>query len=653
MNRSFACGLVGVMASLVACGGSAKAPVVPQTATADAGVAQAATATALSAAPSEESAAVPIASDDATWGNRDALVTVVAFEDIQCPFCARTAPTIQKLEAEYGPEKLRVVWKHLPLPFHPNARPAAEAAEGVRALGGNDAFWKFLEQAFANQKELGADSYAKWASNAGVDATAFANGAKSGVWAAKVQRDLATAQKLGVDGTPAFLVNGAWITGAQPYEAFKQTVDAALTQAGLLIVSGTSRVGVYAAAAATNFKPQPADDDNAKDDTNVYKVPVGTSPVRGATTAPVTIVEFGDYQCPYCRRAAETLEKVRAKYGDSVRLVWKNEPLPFHPHAEPAAELALEARAEKGDAGFWAAHDALFAATGLEESDLLSIAHDLKLDVAKVKSAITTKKYAKAIEEDDTVADGFRATGTPHFFIDGRRVVGSQPLEKFVSIIDDELKKTQALATKGVTATGMYDALVAGGVAMSGPEKKDVAIPSANAPSRGASTAKVVVQEFADFQCPYCKRAEDSIDKLVAAYPGRVRIVWRNLPLNQIHPDAQLAAEAALEAQAQKGQAGFWKMHALLFANQGVDGALQREALDGYAKALGLDMKKWAAALDGHTHKDAIDADVKAADAAGVQGAPAFFINGYFLDGAMPYKSFQRLVDRALSEPAR
>jgi protein-disulfide isomerase len=641
------------MASLVACGGSAKAPVVPQTATADAGVAQAATATALSAAPSEESAAVPIASDDATWGNRDALVTVVAFEDIQCPFCARTAPTIQKLEAEYGPEKLRVVWKHLPLPFHPNARPAAEAAEGVRALGGNDAFWKFLEQAFANQKELGADSYAKWASNAGVDATAFANGAKSGVWAAKVQRDLATAQKLGVDGTPAFLVNGAWITGAQPYEAFKQTVDAALTQAGLLIVSGTSRVGVYAAAAATNFKPQPADDDNAKDDTNVYKVPVGTSPVRGATTAPVTIVEFGDYQCPYCRRAAETLEKVRAKYGDSVRLVWKNEPLPFHPHAEPAAELALEARAEKGDAGFWAAHDALFAATGLEESDLLSIAHDLKLDVAKVKSAITTKKYAKAIEEDDTVADGFRATGTPHFFIDGRRVVGSQPLEKFVSIIDDELKKTQALATKGVTATGMYDALVAGGVAMSGPEKKDVAIPSANAPSRGASTAKVVVQEFADFQCPYCKRAEDSIDKLVAAYPGRVRIVWRNLPLNQIHPDAQLAAEAALEAQAQKGQAGFWKMHALLFANQGVDGALQREALDGYAKALGLDMKKWAAALDGHTHKDAIDADVKAADAAGVQGAPAFFINGYFLDGAMPYKSFQRLVDRALSEPAR
>jgi protein-disulfide isomerase len=639
------------MASLLACGGAAKAPVAPQSATADAGVALGAAAT--PQAPGEDPAVVPIALDDATWGNRDALVTIVAFEDIQCPFCARTAPTLKKLESEYGPDKLRVVWKHVPLPFHPNARPAAEAAEGVRELGGNDAFWKFLADAFADQKALGADSYAKWAADAGIDATAFAKGAQSGAWGAKVTRDQEIAQKLGVDGTPAFLINGAWVTGAQPYDAFKQTVDSALSQANVLVASGTPRTGVYAAAAAVNFKPQAADDDAPKEDTAIYKVPIGTSPVRGPKAAPVTIVEFADYQCPYCKRAAETIEKVRAKYGDSVRVVWKNEPLPFHPHAEPAAELALEARAEKGDAGFWAAHDALFAASGLEESDLLGIARDLKLDVAKVKSALATKKYGKTIDEDDTVADGFHASGTPHFFIDGRRVVGSQPLEKFVSIIDDELKKTQALAAKGTPAAGMYDALVADGVPMASPQKKEVAAPAPNAPARGAANAKVVVQEFADFQCPYCKRAQDSIDKLVSAYPGRVKIVWRNLPLSQIHPDAELAAEAALEAQAQKGQDGFWKMHALLFANQGVDGSLQRESLDGYAKTLGLDMKKWAAALDGHTHKAAVDADVKAADAAGLEGAPAFFINGYFLDGAMPYKSFQRLVDRALNEGAK
>ena len=654
MNRSSTFGLVGLLASLVACGGSAKAPVVPQNAAnADAKVSGSA-AVAATNAPGEENAAVPIALDDATWGNRDALVTIVAFEDIQCPFCARTAPTLQKLETTYGPEKLRVVWKHTPLPFHDNARPAAEAAEGVRAIGGNDAFWKFLASAFADQRALGADSYAKWAADAGVSPTAFAQGAQSGAWKAKVQRDMETAAKLGVDGTPAFLVNGVWITGAQPYEAFEQVVTAAITQANLLLTAGTARTGVYAAATAVNYKPQADDDASArKEDTNVYKVPLGTSPARGAKDAPVTIVEFGDYQCPYCRRADETLTKVRAKYGDSVRVVWKDEPLPFHPHAEPAAELALEARAEKGDAGFWAAHDALFAAKDLEASDLESIARDLKLDVAKVKQAILTKKYAKSIEDDDAVADGFHATGTPHFFIDGRRIVGSQPFEAFTAIIDDEIKKTQAIALTGVAPGAMYAKLTADGVEMAGPEKKDVAPPAANAPARGAANAKVVVQEFADFQCPYCKRAQDSLDKLVAAYPGRVKIVWRNLPLTQIHPDAQLAAEASLEALAQKGQAGFWKMHALLFANQGVDGSLQRDALDGYAKTLGLDLKKWAAALDGHTHKDAVDADVHAADAAGLQGAPAFFINGYFLDGAMPYKSFKRLVDRALSEPAR
>jgi protein-disulfide isomerase len=144
--------------------------------------------------------------------------------------------------------------------------------------------------------------------------------------------------------------------------------------------------------------------------------------------------------------------------------------------------------------------------------------------------------------------------------------------------------------------------------------------------------------------------AQESMDKLLAAYPGRVRVVWRNMPLTSIHPDAQLAAEAALEVLAQKGTAGFWKMQSLLFANQRVDGGLQRESLDGYAKQLGLDMKKWAAALDGHTHKDEVDVDVHAAESAGLQGAPAFFINGYFLDGAQPYKSFKRAVERALAE---
>ena len=103
----------------------------------------------------------------------------------------------------------------------------------------------------------------------------------------------------------------------------------------------------------------------------MWKVPVSGSPVRGNVAAPVTIVEFSDFQCPFCKRAEVTIDKVRDTYGDKVRIVWKHDPLPFHPRAEPAAELALEARAKGGDAAFYRAHDKLFdSSPKLEDDDL-------------------------------------------------------------------------------------------------------------------------------------------------------------------------------------------------------------------------------------------------------------------------------------------
>jgi protein-disulfide isomerase len=637
------------IASLAACSGApSPKPTTPITvALGDAASAQ--------PAASEEDAAVPIFADDATWGSRLAPVTIVAFEDFQCPFCARGAATLAKVQAEYGTEKLRVVFKNLPLPFHPNARPAAEAAEGVRATGGNDAFWHFYTSLFAAQKDLGPDAYVTWAKAAGVEPGVIAKG--NPAWGGKVSRDLEQARKLGVDGTPAFLVNGATISGAQPLEVFEQAVNDELAKAQALATAGTPADKVYATRAEANQKAEAAaalqrQAEEDKPDTNVYKVPVGKAPVLGDKDAVVTIVEFSDFQCPYCKAVEETLKAVRAKYGKDVRLVWRNNPLPFHPRAEPAAELAMEARAEKGDAGFWAAHDAIFASqTKLADEDLEAIAKDLKLDVAKVKTAIAKHKYEDAIDDDSEVGDDFRAEGTPHFFIDGRRLAGAQPLEAFTAIVDDELAKAHALAAKGVARSAMYDALTKDGLVPAAPEKKAIAAPPEGAPARGPATAKVVVQEFADFQCPYCEKVEPVLAKLAKEYGTKVKLVWRNMPLPaSMHPDAELAAEAALEAQAQKGQEGFWKMHDLLFENQRVDGGLQRPALDGYAASMKLDMAKWAAALDGHTHKAAIEADQKAAEAADISGTPSFVINGYAISGAQPYTKFRQLVERALGE---
>src|SRR6185503_13840945 len=93
-------------------------------------------------------ASIPVTGKDPQWGNADAPVTVVIFSDFQCPFCSRVGPTLKQIKDTYGPQKLRMVWKNQPLPFHQNARPAAVAAQTVFALGGNDAFWKFHDTAF-------------------------------------------------------------------------------------------------------------------------------------------------------------------------------------------------------------------------------------------------------------------------------------------------------------------------------------------------------------------------------------------------------------------------------------------------------------------------------------------------------------------------
>ena len=164
--------------------------------------------------------------------------------------------------------------------------------------------------------------------------------------------------------------------------------------------------------------------------------------------------------------------------------------------------------------------------------------------------------------------------------------------------------------------------------------------------------AKVTIVEFSDFQCPYCKRAEEAVNQVMQNYGDKIKFVWRNEPL-PMHPDAPLAAQASMEAFKQKGSDGFWKMHDLLYENQPTkdkaDG-LKREALDSYAQQLGLDMSKWKAALDTQSHKAEVDADAKVGTDLGISGTPAFLINGYYVSGAQPFPKFKKLIDRAMSE---
>lgn len=162
-------------------------------------------------------------------------------------------------------------------------------------------------------------------------------------------------------------------------------------------------------------------------------------PSKGPENAPVTIVEFSDFECPFCQRGASTLDKVVEKYGDKVRVVFRHFPLSFHPNAQKAAEAAMCAHDE---GKFWQMHDLLFAnQRALDEASLKGYAKQLGLDEAKFAACLQSGEKASIVTSDMAAGQKVGVTGTPAFFINGIELTGAQPLEEFEAIIDRELEQ--------------------------------------------------------------------------------------------------------------------------------------------------------------------------------------------------------------------
>jgi protein-disulfide isomerase len=162
-------------------------------------------------------------------------------------------------------------------------------------------------------------------------------------------------------------------------------------------------------------------------------------PSKGPATAPVTIVEFSDYECPFCVRAEPTLKEVLAAYPGKIRLVYRDYPLPMHKKAPKAAEAAHCA----GDQGkYWEMHDRLFAANGkLDVPDLKAAAREVQgIDGAKFDKCLDSGEKAKEVEKHQKAGEEAGVSGTPAFFVNGRLLSGAQPLDAFKALIDEELK---------------------------------------------------------------------------------------------------------------------------------------------------------------------------------------------------------------------
>jgi protein-disulfide isomerase len=179
--------------------------------------------------------------DSHVKGPVDALVTVVMWTDYQCPYCARVQPTMTQLEEIYGRD-IRFVHKHNPLGFHPQAMPAALGSE---AAGKQGKFWEMHDKIFENQKDLADERFIAYATELGLDVEQFKKDMASDELKKKITEQQTQGVTLGARGTPAFFVNGRFLSGAQPLENFQTLIDEELAKARVLVDRGVPRMQVY------------------------------------------------------------------------------------------------------------------------------------------------------------------------------------------------------------------------------------------------------------------------------------------------------------------------------------------------------------------------------------------------------------------------
>ncbi|MCS7039028.1 MAG: DsbA family protein [Anaerolineae bacterium] len=365
---------------------------------------------------------------------------------------------------------------------------------------------------------------------------------------------------------------------------------------------------------------------------------------KGQADAPLVMYEWADYTCPYCRRfhseVLPTLEEQYIRTG-KLRLVYKEYPV-VSGDLSVIASLGAQCAAEQN--GFWPMHDWLFEQTEAWRNQnaierIKAAAVELGLDGEAFNRCFDEQTAIPLIVEDYREGQALGIRGTPNFVINGHWVQGLLPLSDFVSILDALLAQAE---------TGSLPEYV---ITVTPSPTPDTDFADEPQPPLGDANAPVLIVEFSDYQCPFCLRHfQQTMPKLREQYidTGKVRYVFKDFPLDSIHPQARKAAEAA-NCAGKQGQ--YWPMHDRLFAEQN-RWAENNEAVTVFkqlATELGLDAAAFAACLDGGETAAEIEEDLQEGLLAGVQGTPAFFINGRFISGAQPFEVFQQVIEQMLA----
>ena len=336
-------------------------------------------------------------------------------------------------------------------------------------------------------------------------------------------------------------------------------------------------------------------------------------PSARASAAPVEVILYSDFQCPFCRQFSAPFRELQTKGIDGVQLKvqFKNFPLSIHPNAQVAHQAAMAAR-EQGK--FWDMHDVLFAnQSAVRREDLSGYARKLGLNVVRFTRDLDSDRIKGIINSDVVEGGKLGVDATPTFFIDGRPYVGARSFDQLKELILAGRRRAVALAE--ITDTLM---------------------------NKGPADARVTIEFFADLQSPVSRPALDVIEQVVGRYPSHVRIQFRNFPL-AFHPQAELAHEAAMTA-ARQGY--FWNFATFCLDHQD---SLREQDLIAYAGRLGLDETKFAEAIQEHRYAARVEADIESGQKRGVRGSPTVVINGRKIDGVPSLETLTEYVEAELA----
>jgi protein-disulfide isomerase len=351
------------------------------------------------------------------WGAEQAPVTIILFSDFECFQCGRSAAVLGEMLQSTA--NIKIIFKNAPAMTNKDALLAHEAAIAAGAQG---RFWEMHNLLFANGQRLRRDDLIGYAKQLGLDVDVFRQALDDHRFRPVVERDLAEAKGLGVTTTPTFFVNGLRMVGPQSEASLQSVVDSILASA-----SERSQEVVAASGPA-------------------QAINLASAPALGPVGAPISLVEFADFECPFCAKSASAISAVLKAYPTQVRLSFKNYPLPFHHESALAHEAALAA-GEQGK--FWEMYDLLFSNQDkLSREELLKRAEFLHLDMARFKAALRDHRFKIAVDADRQEGDRLGVDGTPFFFINGHAVSGAIDFKELKKLIDSALRETALTAQR-------------------------------------------------------------------------------------------------------------------------------------------------------------------------------------------------------------